>query len=143
MATNRLDLGHVSESQINDEVVARHPARFSTNIIDRLTELAVEEVHRLNVSSIRVLDPFAGVGGIHNIRTALPGQIKSVGVELEPEWACAHPDTIVGDATALPFPDESFDAVMTSPCYGNRMADHHNAKDGSRRITYKHTLGRT
>lgn len=26
-------------------------------------------------------------------------------------------------------------------CYGNRMADHHNAKDGSRRNTYRHCLG--
>ena len=27
-------------------------------------------------------------------------------------------------------------------CYGNRMADHHEARDSSRRITYRHTLGR-
>lgn len=27
-------------------------------------------------------------------------------------------------------------------CYGNRMADHHNARDGSKRNTYKHALGR-
>ena len=33
--------------------------------------------------------------------------------------------------------------VVTSPTYGNRLADHHNAKDGSRRISYTHTLGRT
>ena len=43
--------------------------------------------------------------------------------------------------SSAPFADESFGAVMTSPCYGNRMADHHEARDGSRRITYKHTLG--
>jgi len=27
-------------------------------------------------------------------------------------------------------------------CYGNRMADHHEAKDSSRRNTYRHALGR-
>jgi hypothetical protein len=31
---------------------------------------------------------------------------------------------------------------MTSPTYGNRIADHRNAKDGSHRVSYKHTLGR-
>ena len=33
------------------------------------------------------------------------------------------------------------DAIVTSPTYGNRMADHHNAKDNSKRITYTHYLG--
>ena len=41
------------------------------------------------------------------------------------------------------FSDATFDMVVTSPTYGNRMADHHNAKDGRRRITYTHNLGRT
>ena len=36
----------------------------------------------------------------------------------------------------------AFDAIATSPTYANRMADKHNAKDGSRRITYTHRLGR-
>lgn len=44
---------------------------------------------------------------------------------------------------ALPFADASFDMVMISPTYGNRMGDHHNAKDASRRIGHTHTLGRT
>jgi len=34
------------------------------------------------------------------------------------------------------------DAIVTSPTYGNRMADHHEAKDDSTRLTYTHTLGR-
>lgn len=34
------------------------------------------------------------------------------------------------------------DAIVTSPTYGNRMADHHHAKDNSKRITYTHCLGR-
>ncbi len=84
----------------------------------------------------RVLDPFAGVGGIH----VLPN--PTWGVELEFEWASQHPRNIVGDALHLPFPDATFDAIATSPTYSNRMADHHEAKDLSHRNTYRHTLGR-
>ena len=68
--------------------------------------------------------------------------LETVGVELEPEWADLHPDTFVGNALALKFDDADFDAVVTSPTYGNRLADHHNAKDGSVRRSYTHDLGR-
>lgn len=47
--------------------------------------------------------------------------------------------TVIGDATRLPFDNRMFDAVITSPTYGNRMADHHDAQDGSKRITYRHS----
>ena len=67
---------------------------------------------------------------------------RSVGVELEPEWVAMHSRTIVGDALDLPFHDDTFDVVATSPCYGNRLADHHNAQDGGRRHSYTHDLGR-
>lgn len=85
-----------------------------------------------------VLDPFAGIGGIHYLdQFGFP----TVGVEIEPEW-CNHPRTVQGDATFLPFADEVFPIVITSPCFGNRMADHHEASDHSYRRTYKHSLGR-
>jgi hypothetical protein len=32
--------------------------------------------------------------------------------------------------------------VCTSPVYGNRLSDHHEAKDKSKRYTYRHCLGR-
>lgn len=83
-----------------------------------------------------MLDPFAGIGRVHELGFA------SVGVEIEPEWANQHRRTIVGDSRRLHFPDGFFDGVITSPAYGNRMADHHNARDASRRITYRHKLGR-
>jgi DNA modification methylase len=35
-----------------------------------------------------------------------------------------------------------FDGVVTSPVYGNRMSDSHNAQDGSHRRSYTHYLGR-
>ena len=92
-----------------------------------------------------MLDPFAGTGRIHQLygaRSVDEAEVETFGVEIEPEWANMHPRTVVGDATALPFVDDSFDCIVTSPCYGNRMADHHEAKDDSRRVTYRHTLGR-
>lgn len=32
--------------------------------------------------------------------------------------------------------------VVTSPCYGNRFSDSHDARDGSERRSYTHDLGR-
>ena len=113
--------------------VREHPAPFSEPIIRRLAYL----VRKYDLINERVLDPFAGIGLIHN----LSGLCHTTGVEIEPGWAKAHPRTIVGDATALPFPDNSFAAMITSPVYANRMSDHHNARDGSRRITYRHLYG--
>jgi len=128
-----------------------HPAQFSTEVLVAIVEVIVPWAMQLG-RSVRVLDPFAGVGGIHLLARqseqappALFGpahNVETVGVEIEPEWAGQHPRTIVGDATVLPFPDACFDVVATSPTYGNRMADHHNARDGSTRITYRHKLGR-
>lgn len=69
----------------------------------------------------------------------------TIGVELEPEWAEMHARTITGsclELEALGFVSASFDAIITSPVYGNRMSDHHDARDGSKRNTYKHALGR-
>jgi ubiquinone/menaquinone biosynthesis C-methylase UbiE len=81
----------------------------------------------------------AGVGTIHGL--ARPG-IVTTGLEIEPEWADQHPMTIEGDATAMPFGDDSFELVMFSPPYGNRMADQFVSKDGTYRVTYYHFLNR-
>lgn len=119
--------------------VAPHPAKFS----DQILEVLCEQINGLlgdRELPITVLDPFAGVGRIHELATS--GFVNTVGLELEPEWACAHPRTVVGNALTPPFAVESFDVIATSPCYGNRMADHHDARDDSKRITYKHKLGR-
>jgi tRNA G10 N-methylase Trm11 len=86
---------------------------------------------------MRILDPFAGTGKIHKLDHA-----ETIGIEIEPEWASCHPRTLCGDATRLPFPNDSFDAVFSSACYGNRLSDHHNARDGSKRYSYKFALGR-
>ena len=130
-----------------------HPARFSAPVLAVIARMVGQEAQRLG-RTMRLLDPFAGVGGVHSLSTesahgpgdlwgSMTPRVDTVGVELEPEWAGQHPRTMVGDARALPFAHATFDMVVTSPTYGNRMADHHNAKDGSRRVSYTHTLGRT
>jgi SAM-dependent methyltransferase len=112
--------------------MTKHPAKFSESIIDYLDRLFRNQ--RGNV-----LDPFAGTGRIHHLCRP---DLYTWGVEIEPEWARMHPRTLIGNALNLPFKNESFNAICTSPAYGNRFADHHNAKDGSTRRSYKHDLGR-
>jgi len=141
----------------------RHPAKFSDSILMQIA-LVLDELAdngRLPEGG-RILDPFAGIGKVHKLADR---GWSTKGVELEPEWAEQDPRTVVGDARSLPWADHYFDAVVTSPCYGNRMADHHDAKDPcsncqgarhdddgdcracggsglSKRNTYRHALGR-
>jgi tRNA G10 N-methylase Trm11 len=110
---------------VNPSKSPQHPARFSDDVLECICTY-------LRAGS-RVLDPFAGTGKLARI-----DGIEAMCVELEPEWAT----DIVGNALHLPLADETFHTIATSPCYGNRMADHHNAKDASRRHTYRHDLGR-
>ena len=109
-----------------------HPAKFPTAV---LAEIA-QHAHG------RVLDPFAGTGRIHQLAALSDAVTATIGVEIEPEWAAMHPRTMVGNALRLPFKAATFDCVATSPCWGNRLADHHDARDGSRRHSYTHDLGR-
>lgn len=141
-----------------------HPAMFSRELIGPLADTI-----RGRAS---VVDPFAGTGRIHVIAEQA-GVPRSVGIELEDEWANVDlfggPDRtqIVGDSLVIlpTMGTECFEAVLTSPAYGNRMADKHEAKDAcktckgsgvvshneckvcrgiglSRRNTYRHRLGR-
>jgi DNA modification methylase len=115
-----------------------HPAKFSEGILLELGRL----LDKYEVEGL-VLDPFAGVGRVHELRDE-DGRIQTTGVEIEPEWARWHPDTICDDARNVPklFQPGEVKAIVTSPTYGNRMADHHEAMDGSKRHTYKEYLGR-
>lgn len=132
MADNMRDLAtHTTTRPAKGSVAdvdpgVRHPAVYSDAVLDVMRELLDEYMvagHRFP-ETMEVLDPFAGTGKIHQ----LPYRTK--GVELEPEWANMHPFTLVGDATQLPRDwTNRFAAVVTSPCYGNRMADHHEAHD--------------
>lgn len=115
----------------------KHPATFSDELMPVFQRILDELSAELGEWPL-VLDPFAGTGRIHELVRA-----DTIGVEIEPEWAHMNFGTIVGDATNLPSHwTDCFDVVLTSPAYGNRMADHHEARDDSKRITYRHYLGR-
>lgn len=113
------------------KVVPRHPATFSVQLAPLLSSL----IHSTPHPRGPVLDPMAGIGR-HHLATHYN--------ELEPEWAaqCPGPNVTIADARHLPYPSNTFPVVITSPVYGNRMSDHHNARDDSTRNTYRHTLGR-
>jgi tRNA G10 N-methylase Trm11 len=110
----------------------RHPARFSAALLPTMA--------RYLRAGWYVLDPFGGVGGL--ARLGITGARCVVN---EIEWnviaQAQGKYRVAGNALALPFAAETFDAVVTSPTYGNRMADHHRARDASRRNTYFHAFG--
>lgn len=114
----------------------KHPTKFSTPLFSVFAQYLEPEM--------RVLDPFAGVGGIFKLLDFEPS-LDITGIEIEKEWASQHPDIICGDARVImsALPADYYDLIITSPTYGNRTADHHNAQDGSQRNTYTHVLGRT
>ena len=116
--------------------MVKHPAKFT----DIFIPIFAEKLKGFNL----VLDPFAGTGKIADIKK-YGWQGKIIGNEIEPEWA-TNPDIDewhICDAERMDYlKDKSIDAICTSPTYGNRMADHFEAKDDSHRITYRHYLGR-
>lgn len=120
------------------KVAPKHPAKFSPSVLEVMDTMIREQAERIGKRRrrFRTLDPMAGTGRVHT----LPG--VTVGIELEPEWAHMHPDTIVGDALHLPFRRDHFDCIAVSPCYGNRLADSHDARDESTRHSYTHDIGR-
>jgi len=89
-----------------------HPAVFS-DVLMPIIAGSLKDTHR------EVLDPFAGVGKVHELRDLVDWEMHTVGIEIEPEWATIHPDTFIGDAH-----------------------DSHDAKDGSVRRSYTHDIGR-
>lgn len=111
----------------------RHPAKYSDSLLPVFAEYLK--------GTESVLDPFAGTGKIYNLLEYCP-DLDIYAVEIEEEWASLHPKTTVGDALNLPYGNEMFDAVITSPVFGNRMSDAFNPNDKSWRNTYAHALGR-
>lgn len=107
--------------------LAPHPSRYSRELLP--------QIEKWTRDYFPLLDPFAGIGS-SGIRNLIHG-------EIEWEWLsqCPQPSVLM-DAFKMPFRSSSIGAVTTSPCYGNRMADHHVATDSSVRNTYRHKLNR-
>lgn len=110
----------------------KHPAVFSDPILERLKPLLAD--------SFNILDPFAGVG---KLATIIEPHQKFIGFEIEKEWADQCQYVTHGNAFQLmPSYRRYFDTICVSCAYGNRMADKHEANDGSHRRTYRHYLGK-
>lgn len=108
-----------------------HPAKYTDALLLTMAKMALGQK--------RILDPFGGTGKVFVLEYWLPhAEIQAV--ELEPEWAARNPRVTQGNALYLPWGDGYFDTIITSPTYGNRMAD--GLIDGSERITYTAKLGR-
>lgn len=94
---------------------APHPAKFSDGILEVLRDFLPPDVP--------TLDPMAGHGRIFEVAP------WAVGLEIEPDWACADPRIIMGNCLQPPFRPGTFRRQVTSCTYGNRMADNYNAQE--------------
>ena len=126
--------------------VAAHPAQYSEELLLPMIELLSGPAYLLPERAI--YDPMAGRGD----RLARLGELLGLrvsGSELEPEWI-AHPFIAVRDCRDY-FGEH--DIIVTSPAYGNRLADQYlgtpeerlkRAADGKipRRRSYAILLGR-
>lgn len=132
------------------DTTADHPAKWSASVLVAMADAAAAEAERVG-HPLSVLDPFAGVGRARLAEALGPHAERVDGIELQPEWsgwAPGHPEGVVkfvdgiavhgtGDLLTLqgqaddlpPHYGDRFDAVFSSPCYGNRCADHHDAQD--------------
>lgn len=110
----------------------KHPAQYSPAIVDAA-------IKRLDGVTGVLLDPFAGPGQ-HLPRLTAPDRAV-VGYEIEKPWAdLGKPYVRCVDSTKMPRPDGSVNMIFTSPAYGNRFADHHDARDASTRRSYTHDM---
>jgi hypothetical protein len=99
-----------------------HPAKFGDKLIIAMGEMLAP------YGPLDILDPFAGTGRIHELQAL--GH-RTVGVEIVPQYAELHPDTILGNSLYLTSAvgNRRAQAIACSPCYGNRLSDHHSNKD--------------
>lgn len=111
-----------------------HPAKYSDELLPVLAKYCYGHV----------LDPMGGVGKAGLLKRYNPDILSVTINELEKEWAEQSSEhgvdnVIVGDAKKI---TGSFDCIVTSPPYGNRMADNFKASNLTRRKMYVGDLGR-
>lgn len=120
-----------------------HPAPFSDSIMGVLKDLIFDWEGP-------ILDPYAGIGRVHEL-----GRDDTYGIEIEEEWAATHDHTVWADSSTLALPavgdvdgycsvlDKSTNVrgniarpngIVTSPDYGNRMADQYLGTPEERRL---------
>lgn len=112
----------------------KHPAQYTPAILEALDETLVA----LPPGS-RILDPFGGRGDrLAELADRRGWHLACL--EIEYPWA----SFICGDATNMPFADETIDAVATSVTYANGLADAGlNWKSHKGRRTYDIFLGQS
>ena len=121
----------------------KHPAQFSDELLIPL-ERAIRRFSDDN-GHVDVVDPFAGPGIKMNDLCQRCGW-SFFGMDIE-AWDGRVDTVMKGDAT------DEYDwmdmtegllnpVVVTSPTYGNGLNDSHDAKDDSKRFTYRNSLGR-
>jgi len=125
----------------------RHPARFRPHHLVVAGELLAELLPGpVAGEAVRVLDPMCGTGWeLHDwatnpFRSAERPPIVDLSLFDVTEWADRVSYVQRGDARDLPLAADTVDAVVTSPPWGNRMADAMST-DGDQRVTYSDRRG--
>ena len=106
-------------------MVTNHPAPYTNALLPVMASL-------LPAGPTKILDPFCGTGKVARLKAWLP-QAEFFGYEIEKEWAAQARQSgcrcITGDSRNMAYGVATFDAICTSPTYGSRMADHHDARE--------------
>lgn len=149
---------------MDDHGPTPHPATFPDHILVAIRDLLVDNLYLWPSLTVDILDPFAGIGTVAKLKPMLEGRepadgvlVNVWGIELEEEWWLqaqqlantmsfvnfANDDCLAVMARWREEQVPKFTHVVTSPSYGNRMADKYagDAK-GTRRHTYRTYLGR-
>lgn len=122
-------------------MAVHHPAKYSDELLPVMA--------RYVDGAATILDPFAGTGRVGMLRQHLTQPAVIIANELERAWAAEAvfngcDRVIIGDAREVPFGClNNVKAVVTSPAYGNRMADVCDWAPGRKHSTYTSALRET
>lgn len=128
----------MSKPKLND-IERVFPAKFTASILDALEDELRTRLPNSGMDDV-ILDIFGGVGGVHKLADRFMG-LTTVAVELEREFADNHERTVCGDSSNLGRSEllqqavaaitggRRPNAIVTSPAYGNRLADQYLGSD--------------